>query len=424
VTETIAQKGTAPPPGDDLNTSTPKTMVASMAYASASAASAGLLLALFILSGRMLGEADFGKFSFALLLGTVFETVMDFGLHQVTIREVARDRSRARDLLHHTLGLKLLWTLAGLLAIVVAATVLRKEWDVRIACYLIGGSTVARSFTFTIRGVLQGLERFGWDSIVVLIDRLMLLLCGAIALLAGTGLRGLTIAFVLARAGALVLAAWLTHAQLGGVGFRFTRTVLADLQRSALPLGFFLIVLNLYSYIDGVMLGVVRGDAETGVYSAAYKVYEGLSYLPSVIASVLTPRLSSLYPVDRIAHRRLALGGIGGSAALAVFVGAVSYLLAGPLLVLLFGAPFLPSAAPFRILSLGLPFVFAIWVLHATAISVNKERLLLKAAIVGLVVNLGTNAYAIPHLGANGAALATVVGEFVSMLVLIAGLVA
>ena len=61
---------------------------------------------------------------------------------------------------------------------------------------------------------------------------------------------------------------------------------------------------------------------------------------------------------------------------------------------------------------------------HATAISVNKEGLLLKAAIIGLVVNLSANAYAIPHLGANGAALATVVGEFISMLVMIAGLAA
>ena len=107
----------SPEPGADP--AAPKTMLASLAYASTSAASAGLLLALFILSGRYLGEADFGKFSFALLLGTVFETVMDFGLHQVTIREVARDKTRATDLLHHTLGLKLLWTVAGLAALVI-----------------------------------------------------------------------------------------------------------------------------------------------------------------------------------------------------------------------------------------------------------------------------------------------------------------
>src|SRR2546421_4894781 len=41
-------------------------MIRNLAYASLSAASAGLLVVLFILAGRALGDAEFGKFSFAL----------------------------------------------------------------------------------------------------------------------------------------------------------------------------------------------------------------------------------------------------------------------------------------------------------------------------------------------------------------------
>jgi len=259
-------------------------MLRNMAYASVSAASAALLLVLFIVAGRMLGDVEFGKFSFALALGTIFETLMDFGLHQVTIRAVARDRTRATELLHHTLGIKLIWGAVALVTLSATATILRPEWDVRLACYLLGGSLVLRSYMLTIRGVLQGLERFGWDSVVVAADRAILLAFGSAALLAGTGLRGLAIAFVLSRATALALAAWLTQAQLGGVGIRFNRLLWRELQMMALPLGFFLVVLNLYSYVDGVMLGVMRGNVETGLYAAAYRTYEGMSYLPSIIA--------------------------------------------------------------------------------------------------------------------------------------------
>jgi O-antigen/teichoic acid export membrane protein len=56
-----------------------------------STATAALLLALMVIAGRFLGEVEFGKFMFALLLGGVFETLMDFGLHQVTVRAIARD---------------------------------------------------------------------------------------------------------------------------------------------------------------------------------------------------------------------------------------------------------------------------------------------------------------------------------------------
>ena len=400
-------------------------MFRNLAYASVSAASAGLLLVLFIAAGRTLGDAEFGKFSFALALGTIFETLMDFGLHQVTIRAVARDRSQATALLHHTLGIKLIWTTGALVALVATATVLRSESDVRLACYLLGGSLVLRSYMLTIRGVLQGLERFGWDSLVVVADRAILLVFGVGALAAGGGLRSLAIAFVLARAAALALAAWMTHAHLGGIGLRFDRTIWRELQTTALPLGFFLVVLNLYAYVDGVMLGVMRTDVETGLYTAAYRVYEGLSYAPSVIAAVLSPRLSALHGgdrADRAAHRRLALLGLAGSTALALVVGVVAYRFATPLMTLLFGEDFAPAAAPFRILCLGLGFVFAIWVLHAIAISVNRERLLLKTGIVGLVVNVALNLYLIPRDGASGAALATIAGEGVSLVVLVYGL--
>jgi hypothetical protein len=100
------------------------------------------------------------------------------------------------------------------------------------------------------------------------------------------------------------------------------------------------------------MLGVMRGDVETGVYGAAYKVYEGVGYLPGVVASVLTPRLSSLFMTDRKAHQRLMLTGLAGSISLALVVGVLGYQLAEPLLVLLFGANFAVAAAPFRILCL------------------------------------------------------------------------
>lgn len=397
-------------------------LIRNMAYAAVSAASAGLLLVLLIVAGRILGEQEYGKFGFALALGTIFETLMDFGLHQVTIRTVARDRDSAQRIFQNTLALKLIWVSATLVALVTTATLLRRQADVRLACYLIGGSLVLRSYMLTVRGVLQGLERFAWDSAVVVVDRLLLLVAGTAALMAGYGLDGLTIAFVVSRGVALGLTALLAHRQIGRIRLRFDRDMWRELQMTALPLGFFLVVLNLYSYVDAVMLGVMRSDAETGLYTAAYRLYEGLTYAPSIIAAVLMPRLSADFVTDRRRHRRLASLGLVASALLALPIGAVVYAVARPLMTLLFGAAFAASAAPLRILSVGLVFVFTIWVLHAIAISVNREKLLLKTGIVGLVVNVGVNLYLIPKLGMNGAALATIIGELVSMAMLLVGL--
>jgi O-antigen/teichoic acid export membrane protein len=398
-------------------------MIRNFFYSTVSASTAALLLLLYIAAARMLGSVDeLGKFSFALLLGGVFETLMDFGLHQVTIRAVARDRSRASFLLHHALTIKLLWASGALLVLIVTANILRPQWDVRLACYLIGGSLVFRSYMLTIRGVLQGLEHFGWDAIVVLADRILLLAFGITALSMGTGLRGLAIAFVMARGAALALALVVTETRLGGVGFAYDAETWRELHRTALPLGFFLVVLNLYSYVDGVMLGYLRTDAETGLYAVAYRIYEGFTYAALALSAVLTPRLSALFTTDRVGHRRLALRGVGGAATLGLVVAAVAVTIATPLLVFLFGPEYAGATRAFRTLCVGLPIVFAIWILHAIAISVDRETLLLKTGLIGLVVNVGLNLYVIPHFGPVGAAFATVVGEAVCMIVLIKGL--
>src|SRR5262245_10709758 len=119
-------------------------IIRNLAYSSISSATAVLLLLLMIIAGRVLGEVEFGKFTFALMLGGLFETLMDFGFHQVTVRAVARDRERATELLQHTLAIKLAWAIGTLAILIVTATLLRRESDVRFACYVIGGSLVFR----------------------------------------------------------------------------------------------------------------------------------------------------------------------------------------------------------------------------------------------------------------------------------------
>ena len=145
-------------------------------------------------------------------------------------------------------------------------------------------------------------------------------------------------------------------------------------------------MLYLYNYIDTVMLGVLRGDVETGLYSAAYRLYEGLSNIPAVLQAVLMPRLALHFVQDRGRHRRLARTGLLTAVLVAVPTTAGALFVAGPIVRLLFGEAYVLSAGVFRILSLGFLFVFPLFVLHAEAISSNAERLLLRTAVIGCVI--------------------------------------
>jgi O-antigen/teichoic acid export membrane protein len=403
-------------------------MTRSLLLSTIAAASAGLLLLLQVLAGSRLSVDGFGAFGLALRFAMIGEALMDIGIHQITIRAIARDHRDAPALLHNSLALKAFSGMAMLVVMGAVAFYLRPEPDVRAACVLMLVSAILRSYLLTTRGVFLGLERFGHDCLVIVTDRLLLLLVGASMLWAGYGLVGLAVAFVAARVVTVAIALALARRLVGRLRLEFDVAVWRDLQRSGLPVGVFLVVLNLYSYIDTVMLGKMSTLEETGLYTAAFTLYEGLSYVPSILASVLAPRLSKLWSVDRAAYRRLAIRSLAAAAVLAVAVGGPVWALAGPLLRIfdLFqagpGPSYTAAALALRLLVSGLAFIFVTWMLQTVALSAFRERLLLQVTTTGALLNVLLNLVLIPRYGRNGAAFATFVGEALTMCLLLAGL--
>ena len=364
------------------------------------AGSAVLLVALTMIAGRLLPASEYGKFSFAIALATIVETLMDIGLGPVTVRTVARDGAGAGTLFRHVLGLKIAWGALGLVVLLIAAPILRSDPAVIRACYLMGISSAIRSYVLSARGLLQGLNRFDLETVTVVADRGLLLVLGTLVLVGGYGLYGLSVAFVVARLLMFVVVTVIVKRVTGSAVPTYDRAVWIELQTAALPLGFFLITLTLYTYIDTVILGIMRTDAETGWYAASYRVYEGLMYAPSAFATVLTPAL--LADVRRRSGRSaLAVP------ALAARLGAGRARdwrrrcapRAADAVAVLRGRPTWPAVPPLQVLAGGSIFVFCTWILHAAAISTNLDRRLVGTTAIGLITNIALNILFIPRLG-------------------------
>ena len=392
----------------------------SSGYASVTAGSAVLLVALTMIAGRWLPASEYGKFSFAIALATIVETLMDIGLGPVTVRTVARDSAGAGPLFRHVLGLKIAWGALGLVVLLIAAPLMRSDPTVIRACYLMGISSAIRSYVLSARGLLQGLNRFDLEAVTVIADRGLLLILGTLTLVAGYGLYGLSVAFVVARLLMFVVVTLIVQRVTGSARPTYDRAVWIELQSAALPLGFFLITLTLYTYIDTVILGIMRTDAETGWYAASYRVYEGLMYAPSAFATVLTPRFSQMFVDDRRGLRALFHRSLFGSAAAALVVGGVAVVIAKPMMLLFYGPAYLPAVPPLQVLAGGSIFVFCTWILHSAAIAINLDRRLVATTAIGLAANIALNILFIPYRGITGAAWATVIAEAVTVTLLFA----
>ena len=391
-------------------------------FATVSAGSSVLLLALLLLAAKLLGTEVFGRFSFVLALAVIFETLMDFGLKEVTTRTVARDRRHAVPHLQNTFGLKAVLGVIAVLLLAATTAVLRHDRELVQAAVLLGISSVLRSYMTTLRSVFYAIDRFDLESIVLVSDRVLVLVAGAAVLFSGYGAIALAGAFLVARVVGLALAAALASRVVGGLRPAFDLPFWRDLQMRAIPFGAFVVVLQLYNYVDTVMLGVLRGDAETGLYSAAYRLYEGFAHIPSIISVVLTPRLAREFVTDRRAYRTTAAWGIGAAAVLGIPAGLLAYWIAAPAVSVLYDDSYAPSAGVLQRLGAGFVVVFPLAVLHTIAMAANAERLMLLTAVVGCTLNAALNLVLIPGYGIHGAAIATIIGEAISLAVLGTGM--
>lgn len=165
----------------------------------------------------------------------------------------------------------------------------------------------------------------------------------------------------------------------------------------------------IYLKVDQVMLGLMVGDRDVGIYAAAARISEVWYFVPAAIVASFFPRLIDLRSVDLQTYSidLQKLNDFLLYSALVV-VAIVSYC-ATWLLPLLFGAAY-EGAVPVLVVHIwaGL-FVFMRTLLSKWFIAENLLKLSMASQVLGALVNILLNLKLIPLYGAVGAAYATVI---------------
>jgi len=166
-----------------------------------------------------------------------------------------------------------------------------------------------------------------------------------------------------------------------------------------------------FNSIDTLMLGVVSGPEQVGLYSSAYRILMQVLVTYYLIILALYPSLSRLSPERRLALLRprvlIALFAIGTTIAMAVS------LLRRELLVIVFGRSFLPAAILILVLAWAIPLDFVTSYLNNAYIAWGMERKLLRCIVVAAGTNIILNIIFLPKYGAMAAAVNTIIAYFV-----------
>jgi len=391
---------------------TPKVnLLSNTLYSGIANASSIFLLLVLVFAGRFLGVGEFGKFTFALALVTTVSLLSDFGVTTLVKRTVARYPEQADHHFGNLITLKVILSSLAVLISIGAVFLIRPERDVRFVVCVLSLGAALKSLKMVPITFFQALERFDLYAFSYVFHNFGFFLFGTIALWYGANLATFVCLFAAFKALDTAISYFLARRVIGKTSPGFDFNFMKRLQIEALPLGMYVLVNEIYSYADTILLSVMRSDVEVGWYNGAYKIFEGLSVFPLILSQAMSPQLSRLHKTEVVAHKALAARTIKFGAIGAVLVLLSLITIGKDLILLLFGPAYMESIPVLDILLFTFFFVFLNMIFQMILITIDRQNVMPWMGLAGFGTIIIACFLLIPLYGHLGAAMAFLASE-------------
>ena len=363
---------------------------------------------------RILMPSGTGRVTFATSLISYFSIFAQLGIPTYGIRACAQvrdDRAKLSKTVHELLIINLIMSFFAYIFFGVALVTVPRLFEDRIL-YIIISSTILLN-VIGMEWLYKGLEKYSYITIRSVIFKFIALIAmfvfvhkkddyiiyGAISIFAASASNILNII----HARKYIDFSFIGHYDLR----KHLKAVLVFFAMSCAT--------TIYTNLDTVMLGFMKSDIDVGYYNAAVKIKVILVQVVASLGGVLLPRCS--YYVENgmwAEFKRICSKALNFVVVIALPLSVYFIIYAQDAIVFLSGAEYLGAIFPMKIIMPTLLFIGITNILGLQIlVPLGKERIVLYSEIAGAITDLLLNIILIPKFGASGAAMGTLVAEFV-----------
>ncbi len=369
-------------------------------------------LAINVLLMRMLGVEGFGIYGYVMTMVGLAAFGTSLGMERLINRELSRDPGHRPALVAAGLATTALLSVATTAAVLAFAA----ATDGRpVVVFGAGVATVAlgaQGLGTVLTAAFHAARDMRPSAQAQMAGKVTLVAATLLGLLGGLGIMAVFLAQLL---DALVTLGWIArayHRRLGFAGHRTAPPAVAALARRSLPFGMALLFGSIYLSVDVLVLGLLKGDTEVGLYRGAFMLVALFPVIANTLTTGYFPKLARTLGDPAATGRELSfLARVLLAISLPAAVGGM--LVAGPLMVFIGGDEFAQSALPFVIMAPMLPLRYLNNAFATTLSTLNRQQDRTRGTMLAAVVNLGLNLVVIPRYGAAGAAATTLATEVV-----------
>jgi O-antigen/teichoic acid export membrane protein len=248
-----------------------------------------------------IGKEAYGTYFSLLGFSYLLHTLNDFGIQNFTASYVAKHPHLIQKYFPNLLISKLLLSSLYFILTLSGALLLQYDWHSIHLLTLVMLLQITSSFLLFFRSNIAAIGQFQKDSLLSVLDRLLLLIVGFTLLSWGfftpsNGAIYFVFLQIFAQAIVALIAYWILRQYLPSFHFRFNIPFLRYLFKKGLPYALIVFMMFTYTRSDVVLLErlLPDGKSEAGIYASAYRLLEAVNSVMLIFGTLLLPMFAGM----------------------------------------------------------------------------------------------------------------------------------
>ena len=364
---------------------------------------------------RYLGPSDFGIFNYLLATIGILTPFASLGLENMVVKELVENPSKAKIIMSTAITLRLI---SGLIAFAVCVTIfyfLKGDEPQTLYIGIILALTLIAQALISIELYYQSKVASRIAVISQSVAYIIANVLKVVLILSGTSLIAFAVVTALEMTlGGLFMLYSLKRFSKQSLAIALDKVLAKDLMVRGWPLIFSGFMIMIYMRSDQIMLGEMVNDHEVGMYSAALKISEIWYIIPAILCNSFFPSIIDGKKLSqKIYFKKFQrLFDILFLISLAIAIGVTIF--SDLIIDILYGEQYSGAALILTIHIWAAVFVFLGVGGNNFFIIENLQIKTFTRTALGAIANIILNMILIPKYLAVGAAIATLISQFLS----------
>jgi O-antigen/teichoic acid export membrane protein len=361
----------------------------------------------------------FALFNFTLILNML----LDLGITSFNNRNIAQNTHLLNKYFSNIILLRFILGLFYFVITITIAWLWDYNWIQIKFLMILAFNQFLSSFVLYLRSNLTGLHLFKTDSIISVLDRIIMIIICSILLWSGITNEPFKIEwFALAQTFAYSTTAFISFVLVliksGKIKIRFDLQFSLAILKKSYPYAILTILMASYNRFDAILLErlLEDGSRQAGIFAQAFRILDAASMFALLFAGLLLPIFSKMIKQKQDVGQLVQLSFVL-IAIPAIIIALTSLFFNNNIMELLYHKHVSSSANIFAVLMFGFIPISTTYIFGTLLTANGSLKQLNIMATFGVIINVGVNIILIPKFFALGAAISSLITQSITALI-------